>query len=82
MPPGSMLFFISVILKINFWPTGSFIERKWTVSGFTLLWKRDIFSSDPESHIGNDRHVLESFWMEMQCRVKGIQSQRRADVWT
>lgn len=49
------------------------------MSGFTLLWKRDIFSSDPESHIGNDRHVLASSWMEMQCVGQGHPESENAD---
>lgn len=49
---GSPLLFSSCILKINCWPAGSLIESKWTAPGFTLLWKRDIFSSDLESPLG------------------------------
>lgn len=57
---GSVLLFISMILKTNCWPVGALLENKWIASGFTVLWRRDIFSSDIESHFGMDWHIFES----------------------
>lgn len=76
---GRVLLFSAVILKINCWPAGSLTESKWTAPGFTLLWRRGIFSSDLESHMGNDWHVFQSSQMEMKCHVKGIQNWTRPE---
>lgn len=57
---GSVLLFVSMTLKINCWPVAALLENKWIASDFTVSWRRDIFSSDIESHFGMDWHIFES----------------------
>lgn len=52
-------------------------REKWTAPGFTLLWRREIFSSDLESHIENEWHIFKSSQMEMKYHVRGVQNWRR-----
>lgn len=57
---GSVLLFVSMSLKINCWTVEALLGNKWIASGFTVLWRRDIFSSDIESRFGMDWHIFES----------------------